>query len=143
VRAAATITAVGLLAFGSPAFAESTVKALDAFGLIGTWSEDCAKNGVRGTFAAPLLGAPTFTFSGSDGTYSMLMQFEIKTVTRITEEKIKIVMVLNKVIKNGETVSLTPQLREPGETIWVKIGNKVKTTDTASGDALLQERCLN
>ena len=129
MRAATTIAAVGLLAFGSPAFAESTVNALDAFGLIGTWSEDCAKNGLRGTFVAPLLGVPTWTLSGYDGTYSVLMQFEIKTATRITEDKIKFVMVPVKFIKNGETVALTPQMREPGESIWLKIGNKIKSTN--------------
>jgi hypothetical protein len=143
VRAAATITAVGLLAFGSPAFAESTVTALDAFGLIGTWAEDCAKNGLRGTFAAPFLGVPTWTISGSDGDNSVLMQFEIKSATRITEDKIKLVVFPEKFIKNGQAVALPPKAREPAESIWVKIGNKMKATNTVSADAILLEKCLH
>jgi hypothetical protein len=92
--------ALVLIGFSFSAFAESAAQAMQAFGLIGTWSYDCAKDplngGVRYTYAAPMFGSATETTvvsapagNGPGPPYFVFKsQYEIKSAERVTEEKI-------------------------------------------------------
>ena len=71
--------------------AESTSQALETFGLTGTWSQDCAGD-KRTIIVTSFWGSPiaTLTSGNNDALKSV---FEIKSATRVTDEKIKIVYI--------------------------------------------------
>ena len=132
---------LSMITLSSSVFAESSSEALKAFGLVGAWSEDCTKSGSRATFATPFFNVPTLTISVSDGSLLIIMQFEIKYAVRVTEEKIKISAVLHKFTKDGQEIITPPESREPGESVWERVGKKIKSNRRESTLQLL-EKCL-
>ena len=92
------ITGLGIIVImlSSPIRAETTAEALRAFGLVGTWSPDCAKEtakgGERSTILVPTLGEPTIEsigHYGPDNRFTTISHFLIKSAIRVTEEKLK------------------------------------------------------
>src|SRR3984893_252042 len=85
-----------LLAPASPALAETTTAAMTAFGMTGTWSEDCtkdpAKEGARLTYNLPTAGAPGYRFVLFDRNGNQITSsFDILTATTLPEGKIRTV----------------------------------------------------
>jgi hypothetical protein len=117
-----------------PAFAENTADALKTFGLIGTWSRDCAKDptkdGERSTYAVPLFGAPTITVIRPHH----LIEHEIRSAVRATEDKIKVVDVITKTTTDGQNQDLLPAQVIPIETVIIKTNNKIRLVDSARID---------
>src|ERR1700692_595432 len=86
-----------LSAFSFGASAETAAEAMRNFGLLGTWSRDCAKDVnhtefPRITYDAPVLAPPTIelTISLSNEVKKTYIS-QIKNAVRATEEKIKII----------------------------------------------------
>ncbi len=81
---------IGLLPM--PSRSESTSGAMSAFGIVGSWSPDCAGS-LRLTYSTPLLGTPTITIE-RDGKQQLVV--EVQEAVRVSEEKLKfIVRVVN------------------------------------------------
>jgi hypothetical protein len=102
---------LGILFFllATPAFAENAKDAIEAFGLVGTWSFNCSADvtkevAVRLIFEAPFFGAPRIVMiardeSGISGTKTV----QILEAVKITEDKIKLVHdVVDITISTGE-----------------------------------------
>ena len=151
--------AISVHGASSPAFPESASAALEKFGLVGTWSDDCArdpaKDGGRLRFTVPLIGAPRMEDPRTDDSA------EITSAVRVTEDKIKIQFVLPAKLKAPA----------PGEEVFKKEGNRLRIWDRKNplpgyensgirngrwfgsavgvprgqtgGEASLLERCLN
>jgi len=128
------MTTIALFAIIPPASAESTSGAMQAFGLVGTWSEDCAAQGAaRLAHAYPVFGNPTITITANnskDG--SGTLEVEIKSASKVTDEKLKLITVFTA--KDGVR---NPNPSETSATVYEKIGTKMR-----SGGMLL-EKCLN
>jgi hypothetical protein len=144
-----TACLTGLLACTS-AHSESTKDALQEFGLLGTWSDDCSKDltreaGQRETYAAPIIGAPTVVMKTGDSKGVAAETMEISRAVRITDDKIEMTfdgdlmkgarMVYQKV---GSKIRLLKTYAVPGAT-------QVLVKDGMIGNlpTLLLERCLN
>ncbi|HYU13566.1 MAG TPA: hypothetical protein VEK82_13385 [Stellaceae bacterium] len=118
------------LASASPAVAETTAAAMTAFGLTGTWSEDCtkdpAKEGARLTYSPPEARTPSYLFvlfdnNGNKITFSA----DILSADRLPQDELKTVTV--KTGRNGDATALQPWERIPVETIIVKVGPKIQS----------------
>jgi hypothetical protein len=100
-----------MLCISVAARAESTGDALRAFGLVGTWSEDCSADGERSIFVAPLIGTPRIDGGVTGGKDKPV---EIRSAARVTEDKIKIALP----VPDQQNVLV--------EIVFVKIGNKIR-----------------
>jgi hypothetical protein len=129
------IAVLFLFAFGVSASAESMASLVQNFGLLGTWSEDCAdakrfriiySNGLVSGLQLRVFGRNP---DGSNGS----SEFEILEVTPVTVEKL---LLRVRQISLNE-VKLSPQPAEQKH-IFEKIGSKMKMM----GEIIL-ERCLN
>jgi hypothetical protein len=150
------VSLIVLLGWFTPnAFAESTGEAIKNFGLVGIWSEDCAKDDeARQTFIVPFIGAPRF--AGRNGE-----PVEILSAVRVTKEKIKIRFLLPA--KEKPTGPIEEVFRKEGNQlrIWERnspfLGNENSGIRNGrwfgsavgvprgqlGGEAPLMERCLN
>jgi hypothetical protein len=122
-----------MLASASPAAAETTAAAMTAFGLTGTWSEDCtkdpAKEGARLTYSPPGARTPSYLFvlfdnNGNKITFST----DVLSATRLPQGKMKTVSV--KTGRNGDATALQAWERVPVETIIVKVGPKLQSVQS-------------
>jgi hypothetical protein len=119
----------------SHASAESTAQAMQAFGLIGTWSLDCAKDplkgGVRDTYAVSILGTATASeigsfHTGSDVPSSYVFfkeETEIKQAIRVTEEKIKLIQIHTSWANVKDNAS-TPPIYTTLENLRLQVGTR-------------------
>jgi hypothetical protein len=98
LRAIITCTVICFFSVSSYA-AETAAEAMRIFGLLGTWSEDCAKdpsreNSDRETYTAPARGPPKRTIVTtsirSDKRYVSEDINEIMAALRVTQNKIKL-----------------------------------------------------
>src|SRR6476619_4816625 len=119
-----TITCTVICFFSVSLYAaETTAEAMRMFGLLGTWSEDCAKDpgrevSARDTYTVPARGLPkrtiVMTLLPSDKHPYMLEEiYEIITALRVTQNKIKL------------TVS-SPENTETSDLVYVKEGDKIR-----------------
>ena len=135
---------LGLVTISTPVMAESTAEALRAFGLVGTWSPDCAADGnsifyARVTFAASTLDAPTMSMVIIDNR-SFLSQ--IVSAVRVTEDKIKI---STKSISHTQDGVEYPSAGATAPAVMVirKVGSKLFGPVTRDGQDSELEKCLN
>jgi hypothetical protein len=100
-----------MLASASPAAVETTAAAMAAFGLTGTWSEDCtkdpAKEGARLTYSPPGIRIPSYLFvlfdkDGNKITFSA----DVLSANRLPSGGMKTVSV--KTGRNGDATALQP-----------------------------------
>jgi len=107
--------------------AESTAHALEAFGLVGTWSTDCAKDDLlRVTYTLSALGSSTVTLVVPNSKET----FDIDSAVRITDEKLKIIKHASSSISNGKL--LTPGPKDKGVSdvsVLLKSGSKYRVLD--------------
>jgi len=76
--------AAALAAAVGPAWAQGAGATIQAFGLVGTWSSDCAHpDGYRMIFAVPGKGAPTRTVITSNGAKTTTTKAEILGASRL------------------------------------------------------------
>jgi hypothetical protein len=136
------------LSAGQAIGAESAAEAIKAFGLVGTWSTDCAKDpiatcsretgcGNRTTYELPPSGPPMIRNVVGTVVAGVGKSFEtkIETATLIADDKIQIVSVHQGV--PGEINKLA-WLRQPGErwqTVLVKVGSKYRILSAQSDEA--------
>ncbi|HEX3883554.1 MAG TPA: hypothetical protein VHW66_12915 [Stellaceae bacterium] len=77
------IAVAGALAHATPAQADIVGAAVQAFGLVGTWSNDCSRNldkhqaGFRMSFEVPDHGPPIRTIVSSDGAKTTTVKSEV------------------------------------------------------------------
>jgi hypothetical protein len=125
---------MSLLTPSSPAAAETTAAALTAFGLTGTWSDDCtkdpAKEGARLTYSPPGTGTPSYRFVlfDKDGN-KITVSSDILSAARLPQGKLKTVTVKTGIDGNA-TGTLQPWERVPVETVIVKIGAKIQSVQS-------------
>jgi hypothetical protein len=149
------------------ALSDDAGSAMKDFGLVGTWSFDCAKDPVkdayatRDTYSVPrLFGKPTMvmTFVQKSGDLTV-RTYEIESATRITEEKIRIEVTL---IKTEHSISQAndsaPSSGGSVQFLLQKVGSRLMLLESRAGDQVLvengisnvnhrpmqpEERCLN
>ena len=140
VAAAWTLPAALMMALlapassASPAAADTTATALTAFGLTGTWSDDCtkdpAKEGARLTYSPPGIGTPSYRFVlfDKDGN-KITVSSDILSAARLPQGRLKTVTVKTGINGNA-TGTLQPWERVPVETVIVKIGPKIQSVQS-------------
>ena len=122
------------LASAWPALAETTAAAMTAFGLTGTWSDDCtkdpAKEGARLTYSPPGTRTPSYRFVlfDKDGN-KITVSSDILSAARLPQGKLKTVTVKTGINGNA-TGALQPWERVPVETIIVKVGPKIQSVQS-------------
>src|SRR5438105_11695685 len=123
------------LASALPAVAETTAAAMTAFGLTGTWSDDCAKDpakeGARLIYSPPGSRTPSYRFVmfDKDGN-KITVSSDILSAARLPQGKLKTVTV--KTGTNGN--ALQPWERVPVETIIAKVGPKIQSVQSRQVD---------
>jgi hypothetical protein len=135
--------AVVLLGSTELAFAaESSSQALETFGIIGTWSTDCASPGIaRLIFTSSMFGGQRMT-EQFDQQYPnapskrIVYQHDIKSAVRITEEKMSITSVA--VTINGNAISVSSPLIQPKTLLFEKVRNKL-----VLNNQMVLEKCFN
>lgn len=155
------LLAVVIYSISCPAFAEDAKTALKEYGLVGTWSIDCSKDltreyGSRITYSVPYLGAATFVSSANGATGHMTQKSEVREAARITEDKIRVILVpIERNADDRAKMSTTPL-----EAIYEKVGSKLRAFESRTTDGAyvffengedpktgrpspLLERCLN
>jgi hypothetical protein len=110
----------GILA-SSSAVAESAKEAMQTFGMIGTWSLNCATSSFRVVYGFPMSGPPTLTMflNGQETAIS-----EVQDAVTATEAKIKITYLIKSAPQG--TPSWGPLTGEIWEAVYEKIGNKFR-----------------
>ena len=140
MRAQVAMVLVSAFLAGGPAHAED---ALAAFGLVGTWSNDCAdqtgakdKPVVRNVYTSPASGPTTIenrTFMGSF--FQSRTKVEIKSATLVTPTMIKISFSIVEGTQTRDGVEKPLPLPEKPTVITnvvEKIGDKVRTLESTS-----------
>lgn len=125
--AAALTAAVG----ATPASADTAANALSAFGILGTWSPDCA-GPIRVTYAAPA-GAPATSAAVIDGKEQAVA--EIHDPVRIDAVRIRWTSVYRKY--SPLDVAKQPWMPQPGEaweTVLEKLGDKIRSMQSQRAD---------
>jgi hypothetical protein len=129
---------VAWLFAGQASAEESASDAIRAFGLVGTWSTDCAKTpiatcntkdgcGGRTTFEAPTSGPPIVWNVLGTPTPGVGRVFEttIDSAIRIADDKIRLMTTQQQ--SGGVTLAWWRQPGERWEIVLVKAGNKFRT----------------
>jgi hypothetical protein len=129
---------VACLFAGQAAGEENPSDAIRAFGLVGTWSTDCAKTpiatcnnkdgcGGRTTFEAPASAPPIIWNVVGTQTPGVGRVFEttVQSATRIAADKIKLVTTQQQ--PSGVTLVWWRQPGERWEVVLVKAGDKYRT----------------
>jgi hypothetical protein len=113
--------------------APASAAAMTAFGLTGTWSEDCAKDpakeGARLTYSPPEARTSSYLFvlfddNGNKITFSAY----VLSAKRLPQGKMKKASV--KTGRNGDATALQSWERVPVETIIVKVGPKLQSVQS-------------
>ena len=121
-----------------PAFAESASDAMRDFGLIGTWSPDCAVDPagpvpvLRVTYSI-LSGLPAFSNFTKAGKVSAASEGEIRSAVRVTEDKLRITTVITKTTLTDNTVKMVVDAPII-DSVFVKMGSKIELLDRRSVD---------
>lgn len=130
-----SVVTIAMVLIVGAAHAESTSEALRAFGFVGTWSTDCAKDptqevGERTTYVADVFGTPKIlsvrrTIDGD----VRRMELLIDSAMRVTDEKIKITLhevgVSHTLAGKNETVS--PNIYQ---VVWLKSASKMRMMES-------------
>jgi hypothetical protein len=130
---------IAILLLGTTlAAAESTSTALKEFGIIGNWSQDCARSltagGDRVIIESPLFGSPIMAESnGLNNT--TFTRSEIRTAERVTQDKLRMIVVP---VSSGGVV-LPPERTKPKELLFQKRGQYLSLFN----GAMVLEQCLN
>jgi hypothetical protein len=118
------------------AHAESTSEALKAFGLIGTWSQDCAgedRSVERVTYEVPFFGSPTIAVATKlPGMGIHRKEGNIVSATRITVDKFRLTIDASKTTREDKTWNLKGKSRETA--LFLRIGDKIKILNLESID---------
>jgi hypothetical protein len=109
----------------------TTKQTLETFGLVGTWSFDCAGK-ARTTVSVPPFRAPTIiSTNGGDETKT---EADIRLATLVTQDKLKIVIFTTRVPDVNKN---DPAARQQGE-LWVDVyerfGKKLRVIDIERED---------
>jgi hypothetical protein len=127
------LSAVLVMTLLAPASAETTAAAMTAFGLTGTWSEDCtkdpAKEGARLTYSPPGTRTPSYLFvlfdnNGNKITFSA----DVLSANQLPSGGMKTVSV--KTGRNGDATALQAWERVPVETVIIKVGPKIQSVQS-------------
>jgi hypothetical protein len=124
-------TVLVLCAMASPAFPQSAAEAVKSFGLIGTWSEDCARDRevIRMTFSLTLSGAARRTevaVLGPNTSQRVFTDYEITSAIRVAEDRIK----LTSMAFSRRDTHLGPlPLPDSQEGVYEKSGNTIRVID--------------
>jgi hypothetical protein len=133
VRLVFSLLAASLL-LAPASYADSATDTMRAFGLTGTWSQNCAIPGtIRQTYAFRPGAPATIILSANnaaDG--SGTLELEVQSAVRVTEDKLRLIAVF--VAKNGVR---GPKASDPNTSIVERVGNKMLI------DGALNERCLD
>jgi hypothetical protein len=139
--------------------AESAAEALKTFGLVGTWSPNCAKPmdpmGYRLTYNAPVFGPPHEVLNTWDGNQKKQIEAskeEIVSAIRVTAKKLKLTIRTKKdelwdaiilQIENDKIV-MTDVYQVDGRKIRIKDGRYYIGAGMSSGiESDTLEKCLN
>ena len=122
---------LALCLMASPVFSESIAEAVKTFGLIGTWSIDCARDRevIRMTFSSTVFGAVkrTEVGFGANGAVAWTREYDVTSAVRAAEDKIKLTSTAVG-SKNAEGDSLPLPDSQVG--VYEKIGNnKIRVID--------------
>jgi hypothetical protein len=142
-RLAAVVILV-MLALPLPSYAESPADALKVFGLIGTWSTDCAKDlsevgAIRRIYESPIFAMPSTTVIQNWGNFTTTRQFAIISATQVTEEKIKIIanwVSGKKVVPGGRSEDESIPSGIHIVRVVLKVANKIRDVDHFFGEAI-------
>jgi hypothetical protein len=140
---------LGLLATAAPAVAETSSDAMRAFGLIGSWSEDCSTDMTRPcadlarcyprlTFTVPLQGNPAEEVMSPSAVAGLVYKsaIAIDSATQLPGGKIRIAT--TAAIDPADPTT-TPQSRgETWETVYQKTGTSLRvwSAQNASGSKI-------
>lgn len=114
---------VALCGLNYSAAAEDAAAVLKAFGLVGTWSIDCSKL-LAFTYEIPSFGAPTV--KTVDETGELVEVLRINQATRVAEEKIKLVNVVELPGTKSLKKAFITKVGEQWESVLEKAGSKLK-----------------
>ena len=107
---------------------ESVADAFKTFGLIGSWSPDCANDkSFRITFAVSTLGS--VTLNQIVPTYQGIAIYSIDSAVRVTDDKIKITFFIVKTISHGQSTEQDGR-NDKIQTVYIKTGNKIRVQDS-------------
>jgi hypothetical protein len=154
---------LALLVSSSVCSAESAGEAIEAFGLVGTWSPDCSRDMSmkcdidetvksmnvsvleavkmcevqRITFAVPTFGKPTETINTNLTQVAPIPNSstrQFESATRITAEKIKLTYIVQAQAEVLRKFAYLPQDGESWQLVLEKVGGKIKPFSTQRGD---------
>jgi|SRR5581483_9121475 len=134
-----------ILLVSGAARGESASDALKSFGLIGTWSPDCAKDptkepGMRVTYRVPLVGPPTETVVWhAPNIIAEEVKWEVKSAVRITEDKLRVTSIFLEGKQIGPPYMKRVQITQPSDTLIIRTGKNLQFGDPAN----IYEKCLN
>lgn len=124
----------------SHAYADTTKDALKAFGIVGTWSPNCAidpsksceRTGTcnyRIIYSVPFFGSPnrTSVIATLNDNKPITTKEDIGTAEQITTDKLRYTYVLQNAFANG--VDWTPQKGEAWEVVLQKVGPKLRVVE--------------
>jgi hypothetical protein len=124
---------------GNSSYAESTSSAMKTFGLVGTWSRDCSltRDVLRTTWAVPMLfgGFPTMTYNYMTKDGDAITQIsEIEEALRMTEDKIKLKIVVGKRAGPQPPGRWLPEEGEKWEAVLFKLSGKYRVLSGSTAD---------
>jgi hypothetical protein len=127
-----------LLSINLPANAENPSNIMTEFGLVGTWSEDCAMPGaLRITYTYSLPGNPAVAMAArNDRDGNGTIYFEVVSASKVAEEKLQVMFIIT-----GKDDIRVPKDRlgeqQPRPGVYERVGQKMKS------DYLVLEKCPN
>lgn len=139
-----TLITIMFMLVPSWCFAQSTSSAMKEYGILGTWSPDCASSVMKGadriTFDVPTLGSPTVTDQTSGGSIIITRVSEVHAAERITQDKIRLTRSLRKFIGSAGPIDIPPgdDRAKPQSLLLEKLGQKLQLNGV-----FILERCLN
>lgn len=132
------LSTICIISFPSNLAAETPAEAMSAFGLIGTWSPDCAteEDGIeRTTYSAAMLSSPTVLVSVRQKCCGVTkLEARIISAVRVTDEKIRLTAVKTKRIdEGGGELNVKPMTWQPKpheETVlYERSGKRIRMMD--------------
>ncbi len=122
---------VSAVSFGlfvaTPAWGESAGEAIKAFGLIGLWSVDCAREDVvKDTYALSPSGAPTMTSVSRRTGQVVTTVREIRSAVRVGDDKIKYMMAITKVTRQPDDRKPDAIDSTPEELLVQRFGSSIR-----------------
>ena len=139
-----TVVIAASILISSSCFAQSISSVMKEYGVLGTWSLDCASSVEKGadriTFDAPTFGSATITELTSGGRIIISNISEVRAAERITQDKIRLTVVLTKFHGSAGPLSIpaSDDREKPKQFLFEKIGQKISFQGV-----LLLEKCLN